>query len=341
VRSFLKILIIFNPEPKNPYMKQGCFHVLTILLFSFAGFAQSSSFPSDSLKDIAIFTAIRSGETAPLEKLLDQGITVNDSTDRYSLLMMATLSGTISQMKLLVARGANVNYMNRDSVTALWIAIPDHEKTYFLLDQGADIHAVGIGGRTMLTKLALMPGCADLIRLFIQKGMDPKTHNPGNILIKNALISADTSNLAIFLNAGLDPNAPDELGNAPILDASLSNCYPTLKMLIEHGGDINATDKKYQFTPLMNATCAGDGESTELLIAKGANMRLLDFTNYNALMWLATSDLDRPDLVESLCRGLGDQLYKKATDNTDALSWFQRRGNNSSVQIILKYKQAQ
>ena len=322
-------------------MKSYCFHVLTILLFSSAGFAQSSVYPNDSLKSIAIFSAIRSGETAPIEKMLDQGISVNDSTDRYSLLMMATMSGTISQMKLLVARGANVNYINRDSVTALWIAIPDHEKTYFLLDHGADIHAVGIGGRTMLAKLALMPGCADLIALFIQKGIDPKTNNPWNILIRNALYSADTSNLAILLNAGLDPNAPDEQGNAPILDACLNSCYPTVKMLIEHGADINAMDKKYQFTPLMNTTCAGDGESTELLIAKGANIRMLDFTNYNALMWLATSDLDRPDLVDSLCRGLGDQLNKKATDNTDALSWFKRRGNNSSVQIILKYKQPQ
>ncbi len=322
-------------------MKQRCLHVLTIFFFSSVGFSQSSPYPSDSLKGIAIFTAIRSGETAPIEKMLDQGISVNDSTDRYSLLMMATMSGTISQMKLLVARGANVNYINRDSVTALWIAIPDHEKTYFLLDHGADIHDVGIGGRTMMAKLALMPGCADLIALFIQKGIDPKTNNPWNILIRNALYSADTSNLAIFLNAGLDPNAPDEQGNAPILDACLNSCYPTVKMLIEHGADINATDKKYQFTPLMNTTCAGDGESTELLIAKGANMRLLDFTNYNALMWMATSDMDRPDLVDALCRGLGDQLYKKATDNTDALSWFKRRGNNSSVQIILKYKQPQ
>jgi ankyrin repeat protein len=313
--------------------------IVVLLLFTSAAFSQSPDKLQDSLKHAEIFTAIRSGETAPLQNFLGQGISPDDSVDHYSLLMIASMSGTVDQMKLLVDRGAHVNYMNKDSLTALWVATPDQEKTYFLLDHGADIYAVGKGGRTLLAKLALMPGSSDLIRLFIRKGMDPKTHNPNNILIKNALFSADTSNLLIFLNVGLDPNAPDELGNAPILDACLAGCFPTVKMLIDHGGDINATEKKDHYTPLMNTTCAGDEEGTAYLIAKGADMKPLDSRNYSALMWMATSDLDSPDLVEAFCRGLGDQLNKKATDDTDALSWFQRRGNNSSVEIILKYKQ--
>jgi ankyrin repeat protein len=160
-------------------------------------------------------------------------------------------------------------------------------------------------------------------------------------LIANALYSADTSNLAIFLEAGLNVNAPDRQGNPPIIDVALNSCYPTIKMLLDHGAEFNVSDKKYKFTPLMNAAAAGDAATTNLLIQKGADLRMLDFAGYNALAWLALADIDNPEIVEQMCKGLGNQLYLKGKDGSDAFSWMEKKGNNKSVQVLSKYKHPQ
>jgi ankyrin repeat protein len=312
-----------------------------LVLFAYTTVNAQSLLEKDSLKQVNLFQIIRSGDSPKLEEQLKNGLNSNDSVDRYSLLMLAAMSGSLEEMKLLVQHGANVNYVNRDSLTALWLAVPDTPKTLFLINNGADIFATTVGGRTMLRKLALMPGSERLIRLFIAKGLIPQKNNPNNILIVNASFSADTGNLAPFLEAGLDVNSPDESGNEPIIVASGYNCYPTVRMLIEHGAKIDVSDRKYQFTPLMNAASAGDEETVNLLIDHGADIRLLDFMGYNALTWLALADIDRSDIVETMCKGLGDQLTKKGKDWSTSYSWMKKKGNNKSVQVISKYSSQQ
>jgi ankyrin repeat protein len=106
---------------------------LVILMLSFHLFAQPpATHVSD--KTIALFKAIRSGSAEELQQQLSNGADVNDSLNSYSALMAATLSGSLEQMKILIDGGANVNHQSGDGTTALWLAVPDYDKTKLLLD---------------------------------------------------------------------------------------------------------------------------------------------------------------------------------------------------------------
>src|SRR5438477_7107999 len=136
--------------------------MLTMLMFSLYVLAQQPV----NANAAALFQAIRSGSTDELQKQLANGADVNDTLNSFSALMAAALNGSVEQMKMLIDRGANVNYQSIDSTTALWLAVPDWNKTKLLLDNGADanhkIHGYGI-----LVKLAAMPGTINLFHLLI------------------------------------------------------------------------------------------------------------------------------------------------------------------------------
>jgi ankyrin repeat protein len=65
--------------------------------------------------------------------LLSLAQTPHDTTGGFSPLMTATLTGSLNDMRHLIDLGANVNYADADSLTALWLAIPDSAKTELLL----------------------------------------------------------------------------------------------------------------------------------------------------------------------------------------------------------------
>ncbi|MEO8820871.1 MAG: ankyrin repeat domain-containing protein, partial [Ginsengibacter sp.] len=113
-------------------IKKVMIFLLALITFSNLQAQQASN------KTTLLFQAIRSGSTKELQQQLSNGADVNDSLDSYSALMAATLNGSLEQMKLLIARGADVNYHSSDGTTALWLAIPDWDKTKLLLDNGAD-----------------------------------------------------------------------------------------------------------------------------------------------------------------------------------------------------------
>ena len=107
------------------------------ILCSHNSLAQPVS-PSDSIKNLKLFQVIRTGDTMALKKALAEGVSPNAVLQGYSALMAAALNGSAEEMIILIAAGAQVNYINADSVTALWLAVPDYKKTVLLLDAGAN-----------------------------------------------------------------------------------------------------------------------------------------------------------------------------------------------------------
>src|ERR1051326_5216539 len=127
---------------------------LVILIFSFDILAQSTT--QNNNKTTARFQAIRSGSIVELQEQLANGVDANDTLNGYSALIAASLNGSVDQMKILIYHGANVNYQSRDSITALWLAVPDWDKTKLLLDHGADVNHQ-IQGYGILVKLLPFP----------------------------------------------------------------------------------------------------------------------------------------------------------------------------------------
>jgi ankyrin repeat protein len=289
-----------------------------------------------------LFASIRSGSSAAVQQQLSAGASPNDTLDGYSALMAATLCGTAQQMQLLIDHGANVNYENAQHITALWLAVPDRQKTALLLDHAADPNHP-VEGYTVLVKCASFPGAADLLQLLIRKGADPKKSSTDNYLLYNAALSGDTAILGTVIRMGFKVNDTIAVGDYPINAAQLFRQFSTVKMLVDSGADVNARSMYFQtlpavvgFTPLMNAALNADKPTILFLLDHGADPNLKSKTGVTALMVLQMSETDDPDLTLALLKH-GAHLTDKTPDGTDALGYAAQGGHIKSAALLKAY----
>jgi ankyrin repeat protein len=308
------------------------------LLFSFNMAGQQQV----SYKTTALFQAIRSGSTDELKLQVANGADVNDSINGYSALMAATLNGSVEQMKMLIERGANVNYQSADGTTALWLAVPDWDKTKLLLDKGADPNHK-INGYGLLVKLAAMPGTLDVFRLLIDKGADLKKSSADNYVLYNAASSGDTSLVGFLIRSGLNVNDSVLIGDYPINNAEAFRSFATLKMLVDNGANVNVRqwipfglDAFKGFTPLLFAALSHDTPSFFYLLDHGANPNAKTYQGYTPIMLLQQSETDDPEMTLALIKH-GAKVSEVAPDGTNALFYAKRRGNTPSIALLEKY----
>jgi ankyrin repeat protein len=307
-----------------------------------AGFAPATVVPATAPDSKILFETIRSGSSAALQALLDKGADANDTLDGYSALMAAALSGSVDQMRLLIAHGAKVNAMNADGLTALWYSVPDWDKTTLLLDHGADPRLPSKEGYTVLAKVVHSPGTLALFHLLIDKGADPRKCGPDNMLLYNAASNCDTAILGLLIRSGLSTNDTISSGDYPINAALTYRCFASVKMLVENGADVNVRpmnfglDPTNGITPLMLAAGDDDKASFFYLLDHGANPSIKSKYGYTALMYLQQCEKDEPEMTTALIQH-GASPSDKMPGGEDALYFAQKKGNCQSAQILKKY----
>ncbi len=297
---------------------------------------------SDSTDRPKLFQAIRENNIAEMERLLLNGANVNACMDGYSALMAAALNGSVEGMKMLIDHGANINYYNQDSLSAIWMAVPDWDKTRLLVEHGADLQFPSREGYTVMAKLATMPGNAVLLQYLIEKGAKPKKSSPDNFTLYNAVSSCDTAMVGIFLRSGLNANDSVSSGDYPINNALNYRCFDCVRMLVEHGANVNVKTAGQElpllngFTPLMLAALSEDRASFYYLLEHGADPSARMPSGCTVLMLLQQSESDQPEMTLALIKHGADPAAR-SNDGSDALYFAQKKGNTASVQILRKY----
>jgi ankyrin repeat protein len=311
-------------------------------MFAVFHYVDAQTSPRSSEKTIALFDAIRSGSSSKLQKQLTASSSANDSLNGYSALMAAILHGSLDQMKTLIYHGADVNYQASNGVTALWLAVPDRDKTKLLLDHGADPNHL-VEGYGVLVKLAAMPGTLDLFHLLISKEADLKKMAPDNYLLYNAASSGDTAVIGFLIRSGFNVNDSILPGDYPINNAEAFRSFPALKMLVDNGANVNVRqwidhglDASKGFTPLMFASLVNDKPSVLYLLEHGADPNAKNKWGYTALMLLEQSESDDTEIIQAFIKH-GANISQQAPDGTDALYYAKQKGNTASVALLEKY----
>ena len=316
--------------------------VMSMVLFILSCDISAQSTSQYNSKTTTLFQSIRSGSTEQLQQQLSNGANRNDTLNSYSALMAATLNGSVEQMKMLIDHGANVNYQSGDSTTALWLAVPDRDKTKLLLDHGADPNDT-IDGYGVLVKMAGIPGTLDLFHLLIDKGADLKKMTSDNYLLYNAASSGDTAILGFIIRSGFNVNDSVSFGDYPINNAEAFRSFATLKMLVDNGANVNVRqwvpfglDAFKGFTPLMFAAVGHDKPSFFYLLEHGADPNARSWQGRTPLMLLEQSETEDPEMTLALIKH-GAKVSDVANDGTNALYYAKQKGNTPSVALLEKY----
>ena len=82
-------------------------------------------------------------------------------------------------------------------------------------------------------------------------------------------------------DGSVDVNKYVDTGETPLLVAVIARRAPIVKLLLEHGADVNKASKNTRFTPLFASVASGDVDMVKLLLEYGAdiNAKLMDGKN--------------------------------------------------------------
>ncbi len=291
-----------------------------------------------------------------LQMLLDRGADVNFERDGSTALGAAANRLNLQNVRLLIARGANVNLRAADSRTALHEAIDGNnsadsrelEKNRIeivkgLLSKGADISArwqyMSTRDPTPLL-LAIDKEHTQIALLLIEAGSDVNAQTGDDERSMTALMWAAKEGLIEVVRAllakGAKVNARNERDETALMIAiygSYQRQATIALALIAGGADVNAHDKRGE-TALMDAAKSVyefEEGLVEMLIANGVRINAVNNDGWTALMLAARSG--RSDIVRILMRR-GADINAVNHDGQTALTIASKAGRTEVVKLL-------
>jgi ankyrin repeat protein len=258
----------------------------------------------------------------------------------------------VDAIELLLAQGADPNATNAAGATALMRAAGSYEKVRLLLAHGANPNAKSALGNTALILAANTIDSAPTVRALLEKGADVRATNRfGVTAIHTAAAAGEVQTLRLLLDRGADPDpkilpGPDAFvwggGRTPLMWAALLGHEDCLKLLLEKGADVNATD--FLGTALIQASWRDNIEIAKLLLEHGAKVdQRAGAGNFTPLLWAASTEFGRPDLVKLLLAKGADANAECGQDvdafmgvPQTALILAEKRGHTPVVDALLQ-----
>ncbi|RKP27990.1 ankyrin repeat-containing domain protein, partial [Syncephalis pseudoplumigaleata] len=200
----------------------------------------------------------------------------------------AAQQGDLATIRQLIEHGhSKIGDRDFQNVTALhWAAINCRlEAVRYLLDQGAEVDAVG----------------GDLLA------------TPLHWACRKGHLSVS----ALLLERGANPNLRDAQGfNALHLAVHSSNAFLVLYMLYAPGELAVDSPDTLDHTALMWAAYQGDGVSVDILLRQGASLRAVDKTGFTPLHWAVSKGHD--DVTVRLLKAGADVTAREEKGRTPA-----------------------
>ena len=255
--------------------------------------------------DARLATAVKSGDKAAVQTLLQQRVDVNaPEADGTTALHWAVRNDDAALVDRLIRAGGNAKAANRYGVTPLYLACVNGNAAIIerLLAAGADANSISSEGETALMTAA-RTGKVDAVKVLLAHGADVNARENwhGETALMWAVAQKHAAAARELIAKGADVNArstsnkwerqqsaePREKwlplgGLTPIEFAARQGCVDCIPVLLEGGADVNAADPD-GITPLLSALINGHYDAAALLVEKGANPNLADRTGRTPL----------------------------------------------------------
>ena len=175
---------------------------------------------------------------------------------------------------LAVAIALSVGVTAAESPIAEAAARGDREAVTLLLKKAADVNAAQGDGMTAL-HWAAMNGDLELAEMLIVAGANLRATTRLGTYTPLYLASQQGHGpvIAALIKAGADLKTGTPNGTTPLMVAAAAGEVAAVKVLVEHGADVNAKDGVRAQTPLMYAAASNRAAVIELLVAKGADLK--------------------------------------------------------------------
>jgi ankyrin repeat protein len=204
-----------------------------------------------------LLAAAKRNDKERLQELLDTGVDINQVGEGWgTALQQAAACADINTAKLLLEYGASVTKGDENGITPLHDAIRGTEcvlkMVRLLVSHGANVNAKDRRGDTPLH---------DAVSLG---------------LVDENLEYNDKAVIEYLLTNGANINEVNADGCTPLYEAYAVARLDIVKLLIEHGADVNIKNNEDGFSLLHRAAWLGDLEAVALFVKHGADTHARD-----------------------------------------------------------------
>ncbi|XP_024875378.1 serine/threonine-protein phosphatase 6 regulatory ankyrin repeat subunit B-like [Temnothorax curvispinosus] len=212
--------------------------------------------------------------------LITKGVDVDATYSNLTPLCFAAQEGYEEVVEILIARGANFNFISDEHVTPLHLATTSGHGNVVkvLLDNKANINVKNNENRTPL-ELAVAHGHLEVVKmLLLQDYKKIDINAKGNDDWTILHIASQRNNLEIIkylVDKGSNVNATTAFGLKPIHIAAVEGCKDTVEFFFSKGLSINELDAANK-TLLHYAALKGHLEVAKYLITQGADINAKD-----------------------------------------------------------------
>ncbi|HEV2177636.1 MAG TPA: ankyrin repeat domain-containing protein [Terriglobia bacterium] len=301
--------------------------------------ANEADLPPLNPQAVSLVEALHAGDLKTFMKFVAEDPTLLNARgpEGSTPFMYAVLYLDAATLEQLLKKGADPNLRNDAKATALMWAATSIEKTRVLLAHGADVNARSDDARTPLMIAAGHPGGTAIVKLLLNHGANPNpTENPlteNSPLIQAALAAAPES-MQMLIDRGANVK---DAGGPALAMAITTDCRKCVNLLVAKNLDKSA----YTFALLGSASLSGDVDTIRLLLDHGANVNAVDRLGRTALMHAVVSDVMPLDGVKLLIERGADinaksQHVQSGDSGQTVLEIARLRGETPLVNLLEK-----
>ena len=290
--------------------------------------------------DVELFTAVRAGRVADLDRILKSGARLDArEADGSTPILAAAEARQWESVRALARKGARLGVAkNLSSPGAQWSLLAmcvvlgaDEPLLRELVSLGADLNAPDEQGRTPLMWASHDPA---KLRLLLRLGA--RTDVVDDQGVTPLFFTHDPESIRILLDAGASVDARDKGGVTLLMHVAGRQWTPTendadlISFLVERGASLEAKSTN-GFTPLLWAARFGRTEVVARLLLLGSDTNATGHDGETALMTAAAAG--HLETIEMLVAN-GADLASKDHAGTTALMHAERSSRSGAAAIL-------